>query len=93
MHRLSGFLRGGLLGLTPTTAVLGADSGNSTVKRLFEKAAKDAAKRSTIPDYVPVSFQSLDAAAKDGCAFAHTESDSFEVVISGSLRVAPASSR
>lgn len=85
MHRLSGFLLCGLLGLTLTTAVLGADSGNSIVKRLFEKAAKDAVKRSTIPVYVPVSIRSLDAAAKDGCAFAHTERGGFEVAIYGSV--------
>ncbi len=40
-----------------------APSG-STLKEIFERAAKDIAARTSVPIYVPVSLQSLDPYVK-----------------------------
>jgi len=72
-----------ICGLAFTTAVFASTDTQSTTERLFANAAKDVVKRSSIAIYVPVSLQSLDTAAIDGCVFSKAERDKYAISIYG----------
>jgi len=72
-----------VVGLVLASAVSASAGSNSPTKRLFADAAKDVVKRSSIAVYVPVSLQSLDTAAIDGCAFSESGRDSYSISIYG----------
>ncbi|GEM_PF-2573100 len=71
--------------LALVSAVFAAASANSTVRKLFEDAAKGIAKRTSVEIYVPITLQSLSAAATDGCAFSESKADSYDISIYGRL--------
>jgi hypothetical protein len=70
-------------GLPLASTILAATGSDSVAKNLFADAAKEVVKRSSVPVYVPVSLQSLNAAAVDGCAFSESERDSYDIGIYG----------
>ena len=76
---------GGLLGLALASVVFGA-GGSPKVKALFEMATRSIVARTSILIYVPVSLQSLDVYAADGCRFAKSAGDSYDIAIYGRLR-------
>ena len=72
-----------IVGLSLLNAVFASADESSAAKRLFADAAKDVVKRTSIAVYVPVSLQSLDQAAIDGCAFSQSERNSYSISIYG----------
>jgi hypothetical protein len=73
-----------LVSMSALASAVFASTGSSlTAKKLFEDAAKDVVKRSSVAVYVPVSIQSLDTAPIDGCAFSESERDSYDISIYG----------
>ncbi|MGH8403749.1 MAG: hypothetical protein ACRESO_10165, partial [Gammaproteobacteria bacterium] len=68
MYLRRGILLTVLITMALAPLILRAAESNVTVKEIFEKAALDVVFVSSIAVYVPVSIQSLDAYAKDGCA-------------------------
>lgn len=86
MHRRKWSSLAGLIGLALASVVFGAASGNPKVKALFEMAARNIVARTSISIYVPVSLQSLDVSAADGCTFAESDGDSYDIAIYGRLR-------
>jgi hypothetical protein len=56
---------------------------STTAEKLFEDAAKNVVKRTSVGVYVPVSLQSVSKAAIDGCAFSESERDSYDISIYG----------
>jgi hypothetical protein len=72
-----------VVGLALASAVFASTGSKSAARNLFADAAKDVVKRSSIAVYVPISLQSLDTAAIDGCAFSESERDSYRISIYG----------
>jgi hypothetical protein len=56
-----------------------------SVKALFEAAAQGIVSKSSIAVYIPVSLQSLEANAKDGCAFSRATPGGFSIALYGRL--------
>jgi len=75
----------GIVSLLIAGSALGADNSKKTVGRLFEQAAVTIARRTAVAVYVPVSLQSLDTYAQDGCSFADANADRYEVAVYGRL--------
>lgn len=72
---LSGLILGG-------TGVHAANNQPS-VRDIFVRAAHQVALLTSVPVYVPVSIQSLDKYAKDGCAFETVDKGSFNISLHG----------
>jgi hypothetical protein len=72
-----------IVGLALASAVFASTGSSSAANSLFADAAKDVVKRSSVAVYVPVSLQSLDTAAIDGCASWESERDSYGISIYG----------
>jgi hypothetical protein len=72
-----------LVGLTLATTLFASTANNSPAMKLFADAAKDIVNRTSVPVVVPVSLQSLDTFAIDGCAFPDADRDSYDIAIYG----------
>jgi hypothetical protein len=74
-----------LVGFALVSSVPLAADDKSAVEALFQRAARDVAARTSIPVYIPVSLQSLEADGKDGCAFADFGSTAFSITLYGRI--------
>lgn len=72
-----------LILLSLPSLVVATDGNHASIREPFYNAAKTAASRTLVPVYAPLSLQSLDAYAKDGCVFGHSTRRSFELTLYG----------
>ena len=87
MHRREWSSLAGLIGLALASVVL-ARLVVTRRSKLSSKWRRETSSRALpfISIYVPVSLQSLDVSAADGCTFAESDGDSYDIAIYGRLR-------